>query len=74
MSENKVLRIFDLKVQKKPGTSEKYTRTLRLVFVASIREVDQTEKNWNMEHIKCKGKTRKSRKIELNFSLCETRM
>ena len=63
MSEKRALRIFDLKVQKKPRTSEKYTRAFQFVFVASITEVDQTEKNWCMGHVKCKGKTRKSRKI-----------
>jgi hypothetical protein len=63
ISENKVLRKFDLRGQKQPRTSEKYTRALRFVFVASITEVDQTEKNWYMGHVKCKGKTRKSLKI-----------
>jgi len=32
MSENKMLRIFDLKGQKEPRTSEKYTRALRFVL------------------------------------------
>ena len=67
MSENKVLRIFDLKGQKQPRTSEKYTRALQFVFVASITEVDQTEKIWCMGHVKCKGKTRKSQKISMNL-------
>ena len=74
MSENRVLRIFDLKVQKQPRISEKYTRALKFVFITSITEVDQTEKNWYMGHVKCKGKTRRSRKISTNFSLCEKKM
>jgi len=59
ISENRVLRIFDLKGHKETRTSEKYTRALEFVFITSITEVDQTKKNWYMEHIKCKAKTRK---------------
>ena len=54
MSENRVLRIFDLKGQKEPRTSEKYTRALKFVFITSITEVHQTEKNWYMGHVKWK--------------------
>jgi hypothetical protein len=50
--------------QKQPRTSEKYTRALKFVFVASITEVDQTEKNWYMGHVKCKGKRGKVRKSQ----------
>ena len=69
MSENMVLRIFDLKGQKEPRISEKQTAALNFVFIISIIEVDQTKKNWYIGHVKCKGKTRKSLKISMNFSL-----
>ena len=73
-TENRVFRIFDLKGHKDPRNSEKGTRALKFVFITSIIQVDQTEKNWCMGHFKCKGKTRKIRKISMNFSLCETKM
>jgi len=56
-------------------TSEKYTGTSQFVIIlARITQVGQTEENWYMRHVKCKGKMRKSLKISMDFSLCETEM
>jgi len=71
MSENRVLGMFELKGR---SNFRKNNREHLNLFLTSITEMDQTERNWYMGHVKCKGKTREILKISMNFSLYETKM